>query len=63
MRKLVYLFSILHLLSCTDDKKVKESGEAIGFTFSIDTIRVDSKGKLLSVDAGLRTVYETNVYL
>ena len=56
MRKLIHLFSILLLLSCESSKKADETENVVQFSFTLDTVWVDSKDKLLSVDAGLRSM-------
>lgn len=56
IRKLICLFSTLLLLSCEYSKKADETEKVVQFSFSLDTVKVDSKDKLLSVDAGLRSL-------
>ena|GEM_PF-1548465 len=56
MKKLAYIFTFSFLLSCGDDKKAIESDRISEYAFSIDTVEVDSKDKLLSVQAGLRSM-------
>ncbi|WP_035455488.1 DUF4221 family protein [Algoriphagus terrigena] len=56
MKKLAYIVTVSFLLSCGNDKKAIESYRIPVFAFSIDTVKVDSKEKLLSVQAGLRSM-------
>ncbi len=56
MKKFIFYSSILLLLSCDNAKQAGKQQGQVKFSFAIDTVRVDSKNKLLSVDVGLRSM-------